>query len=32
LRTTISLDAENGRASGFQLCTSRTRNLEFRRL
>ncbi|HEX4741697.1 MAG TPA: serine hydrolase domain-containing protein [Caulobacteraceae bacterium] len=32
LRTTISLDAENGRASGFQLCTPRTRNLAFRRL
>jgi D-aminopeptidase len=31
-RTTISLDVENGRASGFQLFTSRTRNLEFRRV
>jgi hypothetical protein len=30
-RTTISLDLENGRASGFQLCTARTRNLAFRR-
>ena len=31
-RTTISLDVENGRASGFQLCTPRTRGLEFRRI
>jgi hypothetical protein len=31
-RTTISLELENGRASGFQLCTARTRNLEFRRV
>jgi CubicO group peptidase (beta-lactamase class C family) len=31
-RTTISLELENGRATGFQLCTARTRNLEFRRV
>jgi hypothetical protein len=31
-RTTISLDLEDGRASGFQLCTARTRNLAFRRI
>jgi len=31
-RTTISLDLENGRASGFRLCTGRTRGLEFRRI
>ena len=31
-RNTISLDLENGRASGFQLFTPRTRNLEFRRI
>jgi hypothetical protein len=31
-RTTISLDVENGRVSGFHLCTPRTRNLEFRRI
>jgi D-aminopeptidase len=30
-RSTISLDLQNGRASGFQLCTARTRNLAFRR-
>jgi len=30
-RNTISLDLENGRAASFQLCTSRTRNLAFRR-
>jgi len=31
-RYTISLEIENGRATGFHLCTARTRNLEFRRL
>jgi len=31
-RTTISLDPGNGQASGFQLCTSRTRQLAFRRI
>lgn len=31
-RATISLELENGRAAGFHLCTSRTRNLEFRRV
>jgi len=31
-RSTISLTIENGRASGFQLNTARTRDLEFRRL
>ena len=31
-RTTISLDVETGRASSFQLCTARTRNLAFRRI
>jgi hypothetical protein len=31
-RTTITLDVENGRASGFRLSTPRTRNLEFRRI
>lgn len=31
-RYAISLDLENGAASGFRLCTSRTRNLAFRRI
>ena len=31
-RTTLSLDVEGGRATGFRLNTPRTRNLEFRRL
>jgi len=31
-RFAISLDRENGRATGFQLCTARTRNLVFRRM
>jgi len=31
-RSTISLDLGNGRASGFQLCTARTRHLAFRRI
>jgi CubicO group peptidase (beta-lactamase class C family) len=31
-RTTITLELEGGRASGFTLCTGRTRNLQFRRL
>ena len=31
-RNTISLEIENGRAKGFHLHTSRTRDLEFRRL
>jgi D-aminopeptidase len=32
LRNVISLDVEDGRATGFRLNTARTRNLEFRRL
>jgi hypothetical protein len=31
-RNTITLEPENGRASAFHLHTSRTRDLEFRRL
>ena len=31
-RTTISLDVEDGEATGFRLNTARTRNLEFRRM
>jgi hypothetical protein len=31
-RSAISLEIEDGRASGFHLATSRTRNLHFRRI
>ena len=31
-RNTISLEIENGRATGFRLATPRTRNLDFRRV